>query len=96
MDPLRRYRQQAKISREAAAARTGCSASMLQQLENGSRPSRSAVLRRYVGVLAAELDLNYGLLLTEVEGPRNGETPAVAAEASQQTPEMGGTSDDQA
>jgi len=92
LDPIRRYRQRAGLTREVTVARADCSLASLQQLELGARPRKSAVLRRIVAVLASELDLDYGELLVEIEGPRNGEAPAVQAEASQTT-DAGGASD---
>jgi transcriptional regulator with XRE-family HTH domain len=71
MDPLRAYREAAKLTRPVVCQRAACSLASLTSLEAGARPQKSAVLRRVVGVLAAELDLPYGKLLGEIEHPRN-------------------------
>ena len=89
---LRQYRELAGWSREAEAVKVGCSASMVQILEAGARPVQSKVLRKIAAALSAELGVHYQALLTEVEGPRNGEAPAVQAEASQ-TSDPGGASE---
>jgi len=90
MDPLRYHREAAELTREATVTRAGCSLASLQQLELGARPRKSAVLRRIVAVLAAELDRDYHELLDEIEGSRNDiERPAEAPDAKEATVHAG-------
>ena len=78
---LKDRRRTLSLSRQTVATRAWCSVGMVAALEQGYRPNSSTVLPRVEAVLAFA---------------ENGEAPAVAAEASQQTPGRGGTSDDQA